>query len=272
MAVSLGATCSGAPDTKPTVLAAPPGSDATSTTTTTEPPSDGVPEVDVLLLIGDSIAWELYVAAQQRTAVRGGPEVRYLLAPTPASCPNWPAEFEELIDDPATTAIVMAAGFWLEIPTEDNARSAEELVAELVAWLTPLAGDDFALPTQLVALESIDSPEADERFQVAKSLLRAAADEVGVELIDTYPGTAEDGSRACLTIDGHDYPVRGLLDVVHHCPVAPLVMSDAILDHLGVTPRPVEISDVEELATLERPDGSPLFGIVGCEPLDVETY
>lgn len=226
--------------------------------------------VEAIVFVGDSISLELFHAARQRSADRDGPEIRHLNVRTPTECANWEELLNLAIGEAETTAVVMAVGFWFEVPA-DAGRSTQELTAELAGWLAPVASDQLAAPTKIVALHSVDDPAGNARIQEAKSLLVAAADQLGIEVIETLPGVLADGTRAYLTVENLDFPIRDGNDVVHHCAMAALALADALLDALGVPTRAVTVADLIQLRDMAATEDLPGFDGQGCTALDPTT-
>ena len=212
--------------------------------------------MDVLLFVGDSISAQLHFAAIQRSAARGGPEIRWLLTAGPAFNAGWPEPLPQFIDEPSRTAIITSFGVWQAVPPEHvadliAATSRAELLAEIEAFLAPLAAPDLARTTQVLLLHSIDHPPADAKLQTANSMIVEVAEVQGLPVSSTLPGTDSEGNPAFVVIEGQRFPVRNTRgDETHYCAAAALVMADEILDDLGVLAKSPTLADLDDLYAL----------------------
>jgi hypothetical protein len=231
--------------TEPRSISPPP------TFASSEPTAVATAEVELLLFVGDSISAQLHFAAKERSAVRGGPEVRWLL--TAGTDPNaaWPDLLADFIDDPAATAIITTFGVWQAVaPTHSPADSPsrQSLLEEIEAFLAPMAAPGFARPSQALLLHSIDSPEADAELQKANSMIGDVAADLDIPVDLTLPGVDAKGRPTFVAIEGLDLPVRNEHgDETHYCAAATLVMADRLLDEIEVQTRPLTMSDVDAL-------------------------
>lgn len=241
-----------------------------TTPPTTAPASTPAPTPEPpgrLLVVGDSIAGQLFWALTQRSDVRGGPEVSYLLTAGPAFAEDWPDPLPELVDDPDDTAIVVSFGVWHASPPEPVAGLVDDVVGgavdhtDTVAFLQPIAELGGAGAT-VHLLADIDDPEADARIQQVNADIAEAADEVGLPV--AYLLSGRDGhQRAYVDIGDASVPVRNGADATHFCAAAALVMADGMLDELGVPARPVTRADIDQL--IEASSDTSYFTTDGCD-------
>ncbi|MGI9601260.1 MAG: hypothetical protein ACR2QE_05220 [Acidimicrobiales bacterium] len=253
------------PTASPTTSPAPPTEIPASSTETTAPTTTTPPSIDALLVIGDSVAGQVFQGLDQRSQARGGPPVRYLLSAGPHFADGWPEPMPEFIDDPATTAVMVSFGVWLATPPdhvadEVAALTEAETSADIEAYLRPIV--DLGSPhAELLLLSDIDHPEANTHIQAANSLIEAEAVRLGLTVHRLLPGTV-DGEPNRVDLAGAEYPVRNGTDATHFCGAAALVMADTILDRLAVDGEPATSADLTEL--MEATAGSNTFTAEGC--------
>ncbi len=271
VALTLGVACGTDTVVAPDETA--PSSTIPPTTSLTPPPPPGPSTTQALadqppsqlLVIGDSIAGQLFHTLDQRSSVRGGPEVRYLLTAGPRFVDDWPEPLGAFVSDPAETAAVTSFGVWLALPPDHVAddldeQSDAETIEEIVAFLRPVA-DLAGRGTTLHLLADIADPAADAHIQAANALITAAGDRLRLPVQLLRPRRS-DGPT--VSIDGIAHPIRNGADATHFCAAAALVMADEILDDLAVAARPPTSGDLEAL--LAATADTQYFTAAGCEP------
>lgn len=248
------------PTPRPSVPPAPATTSVPATTTTIAPAT-----IDRIVVVGDSIALQLFRALQQRSGVRGGPDVEFLLSVSPQLAEGWPEPLPALVPDPANTAIVASFGVWHAIPPDHVA----DRIASLPTRVIRQELDDYLQamvdlgPARVSAhlLTDIDEPSANTRIREVNDLIERSADAVGLEVGWLPRGTTPAGPNT-VSFDGRDWLVRTTADPTHFCPAAALVAADAILDDFAVDPVPITGRDVDEL--MANVAGSSDFVTEGC--------
>jgi len=234
-------------------------------TTTAPTPTSMPPEAPPgqLLVVGDSIAGQLYWALDQRSRVRGGPEVRYLLTAGPAFSQDWPEPLPDFVTDPADTAVIVSFGVWHASPPEPVAHLVDGASAghdDTVAFLGPIA-ELGTWRAEVHLLADIDDPEADARIQQVNADISRAATEVGLPVHHLLSGG--DGDQpARVHVGDVSLPVRNGADATHFCAAAALVMADQMLDDLRVPASAVTLADLDDLLDATR--DTSYFTADGC--------